>query len=138
VSEPPAVDRLRAALEASGALDLAVLFGSEARGTAHEASDVDLAVVPSEPRSFDVPQFTVGLERLLGRSVHVVLMNDAPPLLRSEIGRDGIVLVERRPYLWADFRAKAMIDWWDWQPTAAIVERTTAARLREEASRGAP
>jgi hypothetical protein len=47
------------------------------------------------------------------------------------------VLLERRPYAWADFRAKAMIDWWDWQPTAAMMARTVARRLREESGRGA-
>jgi hypothetical protein len=65
-----------------------------------------------------------------------VLLNEAPPLLRFEIARDGQLLLERDPYAWSDFRAHAMIDWWDWAPTARLAQETMMTRLREEAHRG--
>jgi predicted nucleotidyltransferase len=105
------------------------------RGTAGPARDVDLGVVldGSGPAPAAI---AVALERVLHRTVDVVLMADAPPLLRSEISRHGVLLVERQPYAWADFRAQAMIDWGDWAPTAEQVRRTIAARLREEVPDG--
>jgi hypothetical protein len=78
----------------------------------------------------------VALERAAGLPVDLVLLGDAPPLLRFEIARDGQVLVERVPHAWADFRAKAMIDWWDWAPTARMMHHVMAERLREEAAHG--
>jgi predicted nucleotidyltransferase len=126
---------LRSALDGIPDVRLAVVFGSEVRGTSRLASDIDLGVIV-ETAAFDLSTFTVNLERLLGRTLHVVLLDQAPPLLRSEIGRNGQVLLERTPYAWSDFRAKAMIDWWDWQPTLAMMERAVAARLREESGHG--
>jgi hypothetical protein len=42
----------------------------------------------------------------------------------------------RDPHGWADFRARAMIDWWDWAPTARMMHAVMSARLREEARHG--
>ena len=62
----------------------------------------------------------------------------APPLLRFEIARDGRVLLERAPNAWADFRARAMIDWWDWAPTARLFHAAAASRLRAALADGSP
>jgi len=128
------LETLRSALDSMPSVGLAVVFGSEARGTAGPSSDIDVGVLLD--RDADPDRLAVTLERLLHRTVHLVLLDAAPPLLRSEISRSGKVLVERRPYAWADFRARAMIDWWDWAPTARMMQRTVAERLREEARRG--
>lgn len=47
-----------------------------------------------------------------------------------------MVLVARDSDVWADFRARAMIDWWDWAPTARMMHAAMTARLKEEARRG--
>jgi hypothetical protein len=78
----------------------------------------------------------VALERADGRTIDLVCLDLAPPLLRFEIARGGVVLVERDPHGWAEFRAHAMIDWWDWAPTARLMHRMMAARLRAEAEHG--
>jgi uncharacterized protein len=127
---------LRDALERVPSIRLAVMFGSESRGTATARSDIDIGLV-FEDGGVQVQQLAVTLERLVHRTVHLVVLNEAPPLLRSEVSRTGTVLIERRPFAWADFRARAMIDWWDWAPTAAMIRRTAAARLREETADGA-
>jgi predicted nucleotidyltransferase len=116
-------------------VELAVLFGSTARGTARAGSDLDIGV----SGGLDVaalPALQVALERATGQEVSITLLDTAPPLLRFQIARDGIVLVERPPHAWARFRAQAMIDWWDWAPTAEMMHRTMSRRLREEAQRG--
>lgn len=71
-----------------------------------------------------------------GRSVDLVSLRRAPPLLRFEIARDGQLLIERDPHAWVEFRAHAMIDWWDWAPTARIMHRAVRSRLEREATRG--
>lgn len=129
------IEELRRALELAPEVQLAVLFGSHAHHAAAEASDVDVGILLETGRDRP-PALQVTLERALGRVLDIIWLDDAPPLLRLEIARDGLVAVERAPGAWAAFQAHALIDWWDWVPTARMIRRTLAARLQEEASRG--
>jgi hypothetical protein len=47
-----------------------------------------------------------------------------------------VVLLASDAHAWADFRAHAMIDWWDWAPTARMMHAAMAARLEDEAAHG--
>lgn len=127
-------EKLTQALDAWPDVRLAVLFGSTARGTARRASDLDIGV--SLPETADLMALRVALQRASGQEVDVIRLDEAPPLLRFQIARDGRVIVERVAHTWADFRARALIDWWDWAPTVRAMHRTMAERLREEAGRG--
>jgi predicted nucleotidyltransferase len=129
-----AVEDLKRLLETMPRVRLAVLFGSAAAGTERPDSDIDVGVMLDDDAFAD--RLAVDLERAAGRPVDVLRLASAPPLLRFEIARHGIVLVEREPFAWAEFRAHAMIDWWDWAPTARMMHRVMSARLREEADRG--
>jgi predicted nucleotidyltransferase len=136
-SQAPAtlVEPLKRVLDDTPGVRLAVLFGSAAKGALKSDSDIDIGV-SIEGHGDVEPALRVALERAVGRSVDVVMLDEAPPLVRFEIARDGVVLVERHPHGWADFRAHAMIDWWDWAPTARMMHAVMAARLRDEARRG--
>ena len=118
-------------------LRLAVLFGSAAKGQDRAGSDLDVGVLFAVPGpAYDLATLRVRLERETGRVVDLIQLDSAPPLLRMEIGRHGRVLFEREAGTWSLFRAHAMIDWWDWAPTARMMHETAARRLREEAARG--
>lgn len=129
-------DRLRRALASFPEVKLAVLFGSTARGKARPGSDVDLGLL-LEPYSADL-RFRVEAElgRAAGREVDTVLLDEAPPLLRFEVARDGVLLSEGAAHLWTDFKARAMVDWWDWAPTHRMIASGVAKRLREQAGHG--
>jgi predicted nucleotidyltransferase len=113
---------------------LLVLFGSAARGSDRRRSDVDVGIILEESASRAEVEAVLG--RAAGRAIDIVDLNEAPPQLRFEIARDGKVLVERVPYAWADFRAKAMIDWWDWAPTARMIHAAAIDRLRQRTAHG--
>lgn len=130
-----ALERLRRVLDGTPGLRLAVLFGSAARRTLKPDSDIDIGVL-LEPGIEGSPALGVALDRAAGRSVDLVWLDAAPPLLRFEIARDGLVLAARNPHDWPEFRARAMIDWWDWAPTARMMHAVMSARLREEADHG--
>ena len=117
-------------------LRLAVLFGSAARGEDRADSDLDVGVLFAGGAQTDPAALRVRLERETGRVVDLIQLDSAAPLLRMEIGRHGRVLFEREAGAWSLFRAHAMIDWWDWAPTARMVRETVARRLREEAADG--
>lgn len=128
------VETVRALLEPVPAIRLAALFGSSAQPGAAGA-DLDLAV-GLHPGTDMPAELEALLERATGLPVDLVRIDTAPPLLRFEIARGGILLLEREAHAWADFRARAALDWWDWAPTASLIQRTVLARLRQEASRG--
>ena len=128
----PLLERLKEVLEGLPGVRLAAAFGSVARGQAQARSDVDLAVV-LEP---DTPDQRLAIEAILeraaGRPLDLIHLDAAPPLLRFEIARDGVLLIERRPHEWADFRARAMLDWWDWAPLSRMIADAAIRRLREK------
>jgi predicted nucleotidyltransferase len=74
------------------------VFGSVARGTADEKSDVDLIVDLAEPRPRGFAYFGLiddlqeELARLLGRSVHVTELIDPPGAFAAEVKRDAVAL----------------------------------------------
>lgn len=131
-----AVEELRPILEATPGVVLAVLFGSHARGTAGAQSDIDLGLRlgAEEPGALD--RMLAQLERATARTIDVVLLDSAPPLVRFEIARDGVPLVERAPHAWPEFRAQAMLDWWEWAPFAEKFASAALERLRAEVNRG--
>lgn len=124
-------------LEGTPGVRLAVLYGSAARGDDHEGSDLDIGV--SFERGADVgPRLEVELSRISHRTVDLVRLDEAPPLLRFEIARDGRLLLERAPFAWTDFKARAMVDWWDWAPLAHALQASALQRVREGAGGGTP
>jgi uncharacterized protein len=133
---PALLDRLRDALAGFPSVRLAVVFGSVARGEERPESDVDLGVRLDPDSSALRHEVEAALGRAAGREVDVVFLDEAPPLLRFEVGSDGVVLVEREPHAWSDFRARSMIDWWDWAPTAKKIEDAALRRLRASVADG--
>jgi predicted nucleotidyltransferase len=94
--------RLRTALSTvDGSVVAAYLFGSVARGSANDASDVDVGILLREApsgRLNDLPLSLEGeIERELGRIVQVVVLNNAPPDLVHRVMRDGRLLLDRDP-----------------------------------------
>lgn len=130
------VERVRAAVERIVEVRLAVLFGSRARGRAFRQSDVDL-LVDLQP---DTDAARRRVQSALGQAVRsdldLVHAADAKPLLRFEIARDGILVMEREPGAWTDFKTQAMLDWWDWAPYARRIHAAAVKRLREAVGSG--
>jgi predicted nucleotidyltransferase len=130
------LERLRERAASLPEVRLAVLFGSTARGQTRKGSDVDLGLL-LEPDTREARNHAVmELERVAGRETDVVYLNEVPPLLGFEISRDGILLLERESGLWTGFKARAMVAWWDWAPTARRIHQTILQNLREKVSHG--
>jgi predicted nucleotidyltransferase len=127
-------ERLHDALDAESEVQLAVLFGSTARGTGGPTSDLDVGVLGVSGDRLG--QVEANLSRALGRQVDLVALETAPPLLRFEIARDGAMVIERAAHAWSDFRARAMVDWWDWSPLARRFHHAAANRLHAQVPRG--
>ncbi|MFY9825998.1 MAG: nucleotidyltransferase domain-containing protein [Thermoanaerobaculia bacterium] len=130
------VDRLRSRISSLPAVRLAVLFGSTARGEARTRSDVDLGVLldPDTPALRRKVEAELG--EAAGREVDVIFLAEAPPLLRFEISRDGVLLFEKEDGLWTAVKVRAMVDWWDWAPYSRMFTAAAVRRLREKVKHG--
>ena len=130
------LERLRQSIASLPEVRLAVLFGSTARGQARPQSDVDLGVL-LDPDTPDVRfKAEIELGKAAGQSVDVVFLNQAPPLLRFEIAKEGVLLHQDQDHLWTDFKTRAMLDWWDWAPIAKRIEDALIQRLRQKVGHG--
>jgi predicted nucleotidyltransferase len=101
------LDAVKRVLMTRDDVDLGVLFGSTARGSATPSSDVDLAVLG---RHADPIAISAALARELGRDVQVVRLEDASiPLLESVVD-EGIVAYERTRGISAAWRSRTLMD----------------------------
>lgn len=122
----------RAALEAACrelGVELLVLFGSAAKGTATAESDLDAAVVLKEsevtlPRYLDL--FT-RLDDLVGKGrLHLVFLQGASPLLRFQVAKTGHPFYEDPPGRFRRFQVSAFKAYQD----TVKFRRLTAACIR--------
>ncbi len=96
------------------------LFGSEARGTARDDSDVDIAVLyttnpPSTLEGLGL-ELEGDLEQYLSRPVDLVVLNRAPVDLVHRVLRDGILVFERDASARIRFEVKARNEYFDLLP----------------------
>jgi predicted nucleotidyltransferase len=72
------------------------LFGSQAKGTATDRSDVDIAVMVARPldleRRMDLSD---ALSSALGRQVDIVDLERSSPILMNQVLRDGVLVLDR-------------------------------------------
>lgn len=127
----PLVDRLRLALAGRDDIRVAVLFGSQARGTARADSDVDLAV---DAPDLDPFELAADLANTLGSEVDVLpLSYDLGVPLLEALVRDGIVVHESPRGAGALWRSRALTTLETDRPW---YERMSEAWLKRVAERG--
>lgn len=130
------VDALRGLLGRDSRIAYALVFGSTARGTEHAQSDVDIAVGLSAGVSFSAREtgaLVSDLEQAAGRPINLVFLHEAPPALAYRIFRDGVTVLERDHRALVDRKARAVLEYLDFQPFEAIAVRgalNAAARGR--------
>lgn len=128
--------RLAEALDRDGVV-AAMLIGSQARGEAGPLSDVDVAVwyapgLDGAARLRLQLDLLAGTEAALGTDeIDIVMLNDAPPLMRQRAMGDAIRLVERDRDERVRLETRAIIDYCDTAPLRATLGRAMRRRIRE-------
>jgi predicted nucleotidyltransferase len=121
---PPAaaaLERLRSQLATGTHVRLAVLFGSQAQGTAQAGSDYDIGILPLE-RGLSLQAelaLASSLSGVVGAEVDLVRLDGDDPLLGREVAVHGVCLFEDAPGGFAAYRARALATWLDFDETVA-------------------
>lgn len=105
--DPDLVSALRPVLERHPEVELALLFGSRARGHGGGRSDLDLAV---EGEGIDPLELARELSAATALEVDVVELRHAGYPLLQALLRDGIVVHEGSRHAEARFRTRAILE----------------------------
>lgn len=102
----PLLSALRGALRSETRVQAAVLYGSQARGSAGPQSDVDIAVLAEAVEPRFLYDLKLRLSTRVGRTVEVIDLADAmaSPRLRAQLLEDGRALVLRGDVDWRRLR----------------------------------
>ena len=109
----------------------ALVFGSSARGTAHAGSDVDVALGFGRgrgPGGYELGAIVSRLEGAAGRSVDVVVLEDASPGLAYRVFRDGVVVLVRDRSALVERKARTILEYLDYRPIEKALSRAVLAR----------
>lgn len=100
------LERVKRALGKLPGVDLAIVFGSVARGEAHVGSDIDVAILGAASPI----EVSAVVSDAAGRDAQVVeLAHASIPLLESIVD-DGVVVHERSPGAAAAWRSRALLE----------------------------
>lgn len=110
---------------------LVYLFGSRARGEAAVDSDVDVAVLLDRRLSWEQERHLRAVTARAQPNLDLVVLNDAPSLLRREVVADGRCVFARDPREQAEFELVSLSRYLDFQPMRRVQQRYLRERVRE-------
>jgi len=122
----------RALFDAQQGLELVVLFGSVATGQTHAKSDFDIAILPRTGVSMTLMQelqLQHALSVATGLEVDLVRLDRATPVVKREVARNGIPLLERSPGAFSQFAANAALEYLELQPLLEQGRKRYLARV---------
>jgi predicted nucleotidyltransferase len=123
------IDDVRRAIAKVPGVRLALLFGSRARGTERDDSDVDVAL---DGPNVDRLSAAAALGAALGLRVDVVDLRDATIPLLEELLRDAVVVHEASPGAGASWRSRILTQLETDRPWYARMRDAWLARVAEE------
>lgn len=139
--DDPLVERLGKALSSLPEVELAYLFGSSASGRTRPESDLDVGILVDAPAAANSRDTLARLFDRLGQVVpserlDIVLLNDAPSLLRHRVLSTGRLLFERGPEARVRFAIRTIRDYQDMQIRREFFYRKRVALLKQGGSDG--
>ncbi|MGQ9552419.1 MAG: type VII toxin-antitoxin system MntA family adenylyltransferase antitoxin [Candidatus Bathycorpusculaceae bacterium] len=101
---------------------VAYLFGSQAKKIQTPQSDIDIAVLLSEPLKTLLEYYlhlVNKLSEILGNNVDLIILNTAPPLLKHQVIKHGKIIYSRNEEARITFEARAQSEYLDFSRALA-------------------
>ena len=95
-------------------VSFAILFGSLSRGEQHKFSDIDVAVYITKDVSI---RTLLDALLILSRPIDLKILNDAPPLFRLRVLKEGEVLFIKDDELYERFVYETLVEALDFKET---------------------
>jgi len=109
-----------------------VLFGSAARGTLREASDIDIAVLLQRyPAVEKRQQLWSALSQLFSRDVDLTVLNHAEPLVSFRVACEGKILFVADDRAWESWKSDAVRQYWDTEKFREALKTYLSRRAEE-------
>jgi len=118
-------------LAAKYELELLVLFGSAVTGKTHKESDADVAYLSKKPLTLrEESEMSVALQPILkNRTIDLVNIRMAPPLLLYAITDHGKILYQSDPLVFYELRAYAFKRYIEAEPLFELKKQRLKALL---------
>ena len=107
-----------------------ILFGSQARGVAQEASDYDVGILGTKTKTtydsvYDMVSAKIG--KLV--NIDIVFLGDAPMELQHHVASYGRALFEAKPGLFASYKEAVMDKYADFAPIRRMFQEHVLGRI---------
>jgi predicted nucleotidyltransferase len=111
-------------------INAVVLFGSQAQGSANEASDYDIFVIGKKTReNYDLVYDVLSNKINKITDLDIVFEESAPGELKNHVVKYGQVLFQKDDLVFPNFKQRAIIEYSDFAPVRAIYSNATLARI---------
>jgi predicted nucleotidyltransferase len=113
-------------------LQLIVLFGSAARGTMREESDLDIGI-QSKKKLSHAQRLSLwsDLSGLFDRDVDLTVLNYPNPVLDFEIAKEGLLLFEAEENVWENWKSFRVRHYWDTEKFRVDLRQFVSRRAEE-------
>ncbi|MCD6484985.1 MAG: nucleotidyltransferase domain-containing protein [Candidatus Odinarchaeota archaeon] len=120
-SRKQVISKLKEILEPDENILFAYLFGSLARGQTHTYSDIDVAVYVKTLTPDEYLRIFKKLSRSFEKDIDLIMLNDAPPLLRHKVIYEGVLIFCKDSKLHYKFVSSTLIEALDFKETYKII-----------------
>jgi len=121
-------------LKTNSNIIFAYVFGSYARGKINKNSDIDFAIYLNTPQMNpdDYLNIRSKLMDICNKNVDIVILNQAIPLLKYEIYKDGILLFTKNKTLEIDYKIKVLFEYDDIKKFLDLSYQSMINRIKME------
>ena len=118
-------------LEPINEITLAFLFGSVVNRDSFQDVDIAVQLIDDFPRSnyldFQL-DLQLDLQKGLKNEVDLVILNEAPPLLRYKVLKTGTLIIERDRAAFRDFFRQTVYEYFDFLPVLDLYRKKMRRR----------
>ncbi|KGG79483.1 DNA polymerase beta [Caloranaerobacter azorensis H53214] len=128
------LEEIKKVLFSKGNIVFAYVFGSCARNTMTENSDIDIAIYlkDKEISIDDYLSLKVELEDKIKKEIDLVILNEAQPLVKHEVFIEGIRLFSRDETLESNFKVHTVFEYEDTKKLREKFYNSMIENLRKE------